>query len=483
MNLKFIYILFLFSFLFSCKSKDEKISTDPKNKLIFSTDTILFDTLFTEKATITKRLEVTNTSANAVLIEQIYLNPNSPYSLIVNGEETNVVKEFYLRGGDSFLILVKAELGKNNSGGFYIVEDSILFSTNTNEQFVKLISWGRDAEFHVQESINSNTVWSKSKPHIIYDFVFVQPGVTLTIMPGTEIYVRSGGFPFVLGIDGVEVYMYGQGLLIGGTLKVLGNEFEKIIFTDDRLEENYEHRPGLWGGIQFLASSENNLIEWAEISNAATGILFGKETDGNVDLTINNTILRDMRFYGVQSFSADIDMTNTLVTNCGQNSVACMLGGTYNFNHCTFAEYQFNFSRDDKVSALRVSNFEEFSTGVQYGNLKFKMQNSIVWGQKSANSAKEEVFIQYDGNNISTDIDFGTTNIIRSLNENVITGSTINQDPKFPIQDTSRFHYDYQLLSTSPAINAGTGTGILSDLKSSTSRTDGSPDIGAYEFK
>ncbi len=498
MNIKSSHIGFLaivlagFSAFYSCKPKDEILTTDPVD-LSFSVDTVLFDTVFTETVSITKRLVVTNNSKNAVNIAQIYVNPNSPYSLIINGEETNSVKDFYLRGGDNVLILVKAELGKNNDAGFFIVEDSVQFLTNGGEQFVKLLSWGRDAIFHTSSNpVLCDEIWTNEKPHVILDLVYVQPGCKLTIMSGTEVYVHPGSFPFYVLIgDSAStdtVLMAGNGMLIGGTLEVLGNEAGPVSITDDRLEEEYEHRPGLWGGIQFLASSENNLIQWAEISNTMTAIAIGKPTDDVADIVMENTIIRDQRSYGVYSISADIDMTNCLVTNSGQNSLACIAGGSYNIHHCTFAEYAFDFTRNDEVFSLFVSNDVELSDGSHLsGNLTFRMSNSIVWGEKGFNDPEEEMYLAPVNTTYVYLMDVASNNnIIRTLDPDdiLLSGSSFNQDPMFPTKDSTKFHYEYTLLSTSPAIDAGTTINAISDDLSGTgTRNDGSPDIGAYEYQ
>ena len=68
--------LFLAGIIFSglsCSLSTEEISTDPNHKLRFSTDTIFFDTVFTEIASVTKRLRVYNDHNNAVNIASIHL--------------------------------------------------------------------------------------------------------------------------------------------------------------------------------------------------------------------------------------------------------------------------------------------------------------------------------------------------------------------------------------------------------------------------
>ncbi|MCK4638186.1 MAG: hypothetical protein KAT33_02080, partial [Bacteroidales bacterium] len=66
-------VIFLFFLIFSsCKKKDDFI-TDPSFKLDFSTDSIVFDTVFTTVGSITKQLKVYNNNKQNVKISSIQL--------------------------------------------------------------------------------------------------------------------------------------------------------------------------------------------------------------------------------------------------------------------------------------------------------------------------------------------------------------------------------------------------------------------------
>ena len=479
-------VIILFSFLFvvfACKKKDEQLSMDPELDLGFSMDTVIFDTVFTDVLTVTKRLKVTNRAKNAVNIDHIYVNPNSPYSLIVNGEETNDVQNMFLRGGDSFLILVKAVLGKNNTAGAFVVEDSIQFITNSNNQSVKLISWGRDAIFHSREVV-CDEIWTSEKPHIIYDFAIVPSDCSLTIEAGAEVYVHGGGaVTWDFGQDFI-VPMYGPGLIIGGQLLINGTTGNRVTISDDRLEEGYEHRPGMWGEIQFLNSSNDCEINYCDISNANIGVRIGKlDADNDPDLIMRNTLIRDMRYIGIQSWSADVNMENCVITNCAQHSADLAAGGTYNINHCTFAEYDFEFTRSDDVASLKLSNFVQFQNGASIGSdLKFAMSNSIVWGEKGNQDEVEEVLLPPSGGGYLYVANFFDNNRIRSTHEDVINGGlTLNLDPGFVPRDSIADHYNFNLVLGASSIDNGKGTSVIDDFTGYI-RSDGKSDIGAYEF-
>ena len=94
------HILFiLFSFcLFNCKPTNEiYVNNFSSMPLLFSSDTILFDTLITsDKISITKRLIVYNPTANAININSISLGNsiNSPFTIFLNGVKSTSFTNF-----------------------------------------------------------------------------------------------------------------------------------------------------------------------------------------------------------------------------------------------------------------------------------------------------------------------------------------------------------------------------------------------------
>ncbi|MCZ6900737.1 MAG: hypothetical protein O7F74_10905, partial [Bacteroidetes bacterium] len=93
--------------MIGCEPEDEMISTDPGIRLSFSSDTVLFDTVFSSIGSTTKRLMVFNKNDNAVNIERIEVagGSNSPYTLTVRGLDGKDFNDQLLLGKDSLLIL------------------------------------------------------------------------------------------------------------------------------------------------------------------------------------------------------------------------------------------------------------------------------------------------------------------------------------------------------------------------------------------
>ena len=92
---------------FACQPSFEKFTDDPNAKLAFSDEAVVFDTIFTDIKSITKRFRVYNPNKNALNISQIQIGEgaNSPYSLIINGKQGHEFQDIDLLGGDSLLIL------------------------------------------------------------------------------------------------------------------------------------------------------------------------------------------------------------------------------------------------------------------------------------------------------------------------------------------------------------------------------------------
>ena len=56
-------------------------------------------------------------------------------------------------------------------------------------------------------------------------------------------------------------------------------------------------------------------------------------------LTIKNSIINNMSGLGILGQGAYIEGENLLVSNAGQYALALNIGGSYDFKHCTFANY------------------------------------------------------------------------------------------------------------------------------------------------
>ena len=266
-----VFLIIAFLYLSSCK-KDDIIDTDPSVKLGFSTDTVIFDTVFTTLGSVTQHLKVYNPSGNTIRISSIRLagGSQSPYRLNIDGEASFAVKDVELAGNDSLFIFVRVTIDPTDENNPFVVTDSILFETNGNIQDVDLAAWGQNANYILADTQVpgfpkykiiahefEDITWTADKPYVIYGFAVVDSNGTLRINAGARIYFHDK--------SGLWIYK-------GGTIKVNGTFEEPVTFQGDRLEGFYKDLPGQWDRIWINEGSFNNEINYAVIRNGFIGI-------------------------------------------------------------------------------------------------------------------------------------------------------------------------------------------------------------------
>jgi hypothetical protein len=456
--------------VFSCDPAEEVLTTRPDVILHFSSDSLQFDTVFTQTGSVTKRLLVYNLDKQAVEIEEIKLGglQASPYRLLIDGQETPLAHKIRIRGQDSLYVLVKVYIQPNEVNSPFLVNDSIGFRLHGRVQQVQLTAYGQNAYFHRQQELSCNSVWRADKPHVLFGDVRVKAGCSLTIEKGARIFAHAKA-----------------ALLIAGSLQVRGSAAERVVFDGDRLEPFYDDIPGQWAGIRLLPGSTNNRLRYADIRNAEVALLADNadQDPSDYDLVLEHCILRNMYADGIRSFSADVQAINTLITNCGVHAVQGLGGGTYDFQYCTIANFTPAFNRT--TPSLAFSDRRPLPDGGQLDyRIKLSLVNSIVWGgRRSGRLTEELLFLTQAATPLDTAISYNIlqTELYRSTLNNT---NKFNAEPQFnnaPGQPRPVYPYDYSLSDSSPAIDAATPlAAIILDINDKP-RHPVKPDIGAYE--
>ncbi|MBC7864810.1 MAG: hypothetical protein IAF38_17685, partial [Bacteroidia bacterium] len=356
----FLFLPLFCGIFFSCKK--DKLITDSDAKLGFSQDTIMFDTIFTTIGSTTKYFTVHNDNNQRINISNIRLARGnaSPYRLNVDGTPTKSINDVEIEAHDSIYIFVEVTVDPITFVN-PLVTDSILFETNGNMQDVDLISFAKDAYFHLpnhkiifsnggvlyyglehNSSVYNN--WPADKPHVVYGYYVVDSAKTLNVEAGTNVYIHQNG--------GLWVYRY-------GTIKVNGTLAQPVTFQGDRLEAEYADVPGQWDRIWINEGSTGNLIDYAIIKNGFIGIqhdIIAGNLSEPRKLTVNNTIVKNMSGWGLFAYHGNIEGNNNLVCNCAKNVAAFLYGGKFKFYHCTFANFWNKSDRGDPV--LYMNNYE-----------------------------------------------------------------------------------------------------------------------------
>ncbi|MBK9319794.1 MAG: hypothetical protein IPM91_13960 [Bacteroidetes bacterium] len=165
--IKHLFFIILASILFHSCEKDELL-TDAGARPNFSTDTIMFDTVFVSIGSVTKNFRVYNPYDKTMKISSIRLagGAGSLYRMNVNGLPGKSFTDVEIRGGDSIWIFVEVTINPNNQLLPYVVQDSIIFETNGNQQDIDLVAWGQNAHFFVaKKKVRTFRPMSSLIPH------------------------------------------------------------------------------------------------------------------------------------------------------------------------------------------------------------------------------------------------------------------------------------------------------------------------------
>jgi hypothetical protein len=471
-----IFMVFIFS-VFSCKK--DKLLSDPSAKLEFSSDTLLFDTVFTTVGSTTYQLIVHNNNSGKLNISKIRLagGTTSAFRINIDGVATTEADDVEIEANDSLYIFVKVTVDPNNSNSPLVITDSIMFETNGNLQQVQLVAWGQDAYYHVPKYpeehpfyslssiINYDTAWSNDKPHVVYGYLIVDSAYTLTIPEGTRIYMHNNAI----------LWVYRD-----GSLKVEGSLGNPVVFQGDRLEPYYKDVPGQWGRIWIMRGSKNT-IDNAIIKNGIVGIHVDTLPDNCNEpaLKISNTIIENMSAAGMLLQGSWVDAENCVIANCGQYGVILNIGGKYDFRHCTICNY-WTYNTRQTPSLVLNNWYEDVYGNTQLRDLtKAYFGNCIIYGSLSEELLLDSVsgaLFKYNFDHCLLKTEVSTSDA------NHFSNCLVNSEPAFNNISSN----DYSLTSSSAVIDKGL-PGIALDIPFDILRhnrtNDAAPDLGAYEKK
>jgi len=468
-SVRLLFILLLTTILATIGCKKEELNSDPSFQLEFSTDTVIFDTVFTTIGSSTRSLVIRNTSENRINISRVSLagGKSSPFRLNIDGIPAEQYLDLEIAANDSAYIFVKVTIDPNNENSPLIETDSIVFETNGNVQDVKLVAWGQDAYFHVNTILKGDITLPDDKPHVVYGKLTAYKDCNLNMMAGTKLYFHSG--------SSLEIRA-GASLTVAGTLE------KPVTFTGDRLEDYYLDKPGMWEGIWLEKGCRNISFTYAEITNAKVGIQADSCGYSNGDpLILHNCMIHNMINYCLRATTAKIAATNCQFTNSGGNVVSIENGGEYDFRNCTLGRY-FNgkgypcLSIDNYFTDTTFKRFPTDLTKAYFGNC-------IITGNQQAelelNKEEGALFnFQFDQCLVQWDEER-----YKEFSAN-FTNCINNEAAEFIDPYTN----DFQLDTLSFAIDAATlgiinnvVPSIILDRKGVSRLEHGQPDMGAYE--
>lgn len=494
--MKFKSILFftlLVFVAFSCRREEDFIE-DNSASVNFSTDSISFDTVFTTIGSITENFVVYNPHKERIKISNIRLNggQTSNFRINVDGEAGTNFSDIEIASEDSMYVFIEVTVDPNNILNPFVIEDFIEFTTNGNQERITLVAWGQNAIYYTPTTFNANlpdfscltgpnnssgpcsdaiapvnVTWTDSLPIVVYGYVAIDTLDKLTIEAGTNIYFHNNG--------GLWVYR-------GGQLTVNGTKENPVTFQGDRLEPIYDNIPGQWDRIWINEGAQHE-INYAEIKNAFIGIqaeaLFLNGNPSELGrLNIKNTKISNCSNAGILSAYYQMNAENLVISNCGSYNLAIQSFGFWNFNHCTFANYFDQGNRE--TPSVFIQNAYRTPTGLAVDTPNVNMSNSIVYGNKDSEFETEIInngAINLTVSNTLLKTEQSTSNASEYIN--------IIRNPSSPIFNDADM-LDFELFEQSVARNAGdinAANLVPFDINGNDRRSDGQPDLGAFEFQ
>ena len=416
---------------FSLSCEKENYVGENEVKLEFSVDTVAFDTLFTTIGSTTRQVKVYNRSNRDVVIGSITLadGRQSPFRLNVDGDTSMVARNVEIMAGDSIFIFIQANLRYDTIHTLpFIVSDAIMFS---NGQRLPVSAWGRNAVYHIPTdtlhftdgsimpySVVDCAGWRNDLPHVIIGCAVVDSLSTLNLTSGDELYFCNDAALWVWN---------------GATLSVHGSAEQPVLFTSLRHDGWYSFLPGQWSCVLFYDGSTGNVIDHAVVENGTGGLraMYGAE------VTVSNTVVRNMSDCGLIGQGATLTGSNLLVYDC-LTSFLVMDGGNYSFTGCTFADYWRYSTRS--LQSVVLTNYILNSDGsvASTGDLvAANFTDCIIYG----NYGEGEYLVA------------GVEGVL--LNDSVVNclikGGAWDEDPQFVDVEND----DYHLSDGSPAAGIG----------------------------
>ena len=471
----------LLCMLSSCQT--DIVSHNPSLQLLFSRDTVLFDTVFTAIGSSTKRVMVYNPNKNAVLIDRVEVASGKSFYINLDGEnQLENLRDITLRGGDSLFLFVRAEIDPLQENNPVLVEDTISFYLNNKQQQIYLQAYGQDVEIIRGSGGRVDTTHlrlSGAKPYLIYDTLVVAGN--LTIDKGATLYMHTGAM----------IYTY-------GSVRAKGTLEKPIVIRGDRTDMLFDSVPyrvasGQWNGLYFIhldgIARPKYELDYVDVLSGSIGLYaYSESSTHRPQMTLSNARIHNHSVYGLVLQNVDATVMNTEISNCASYCVY-LAGGKHNFVHNTIASY---FGYPYTTINIHNNILREDVAAVYINNLSKNMAptissfyNCIIEGARKNNVVLATPLTEYYegkfvGNYMRAD----------SLSASVASNNVYASDSDTVIFRNVHYlyqeyrYYDFKLDSLSPARGIADSVIALSfPYDRSGLRRKSHPDAGCYEFE
>ena len=447
-----------------CISDD--FTTSPSDLLEFSSDTVSFDTVFTDLGTPTARLKVYNRAKKSVNISSIrFADPNTPFSFNVDGVSGTQFSDVEIRGGDSIFVFIECYIPESSQNTPMLVEDKLEFVTNGVTQDVVVEAYGQNVIRMRGLTVDRDTTLTADMPYVVFDSITVAPGATLRIEPGVNLLFH----------DKAKMTVHGR-------LEAVGTAERKINFRGDRLDNvlpdaGYDILAGQWGGVRFTEESFENRMEYVNMRSTVHGLQV--DSCGNLDrrkLLLVNSWIHNSQSNAFESRYAWVDAYGCVFSEAAYAAVE-LTGGRHEFVQCTLSNYYlFSVPSMPLLSLFHLmpEDMEENPEPL----MTARFQNCILYGMPAdinvGDLTGSEVYLQYCSLKSPGDND---DNFIECFWDTDPLFYTVRED----------YDFDYRVKEDSPVIGIGNPLYVfdneaycLYDMDGLDRLSKGNPTLGAY---
>lgn len=436
--------------LFAACDDFDHWTTSPSAHLVFSADTVRFDTIITGQSSSTQTLIAFNNNDEGLRKIGVRLRDGESSRFRVNVDGQYLVsgkgEDFEVRRNDSIVIRAEVKLPEYGDNTIRHYEDYLIFTLESGKtQQVVLQADGMDVKILRGKVVEVDETLDSDMPYLIYDSLVVAPGATLTLLEGTRLLFHEQ-----VSLD------------VHGTLRAIGSREKPIILRGDRMDKMfanlpYDNTPSRWGGVHFYGESHDNIMEQCDIHSGSYGIVCDSAYVSSFMpmLTLWQSVIHHIGGHGLAIRSTKVNVLGCQISNCLQNCVD-ILGGEVSMLHCTIAQfYSFAVMGQD---ALYLSDLDESGNKIPITAAEFI--NCVITGYADdvimGNLASEEneacnyLFDHCFLRTVQSDDEERFVECVYDSKDN-----EPNYRDHFVLFDTKRFLYDFSPWSNSLICTTG----------------------------
>lgn len=366
---------------------EDGFTTSSSDVLEFSSDTISFDTVFTDETTAQKRFLIYNRHKKQLNIESMTITSRyegAKFIFNVDGRSGEEFHNIELRGEDSIYVFVKVHIDANEKNPPFDVYGDLSCITNGVKQNVVLFAAGQNAATLRDMHITKDTEFDTQRPYRIMDSLVVEKGATLTIPAGVSLYFHDKAK-----------------MKVEGTLKALGSKDKFIHLRADRLDKvvggiPFELMASQWNGVFIGKDSYDNEMQYVNMRGTSSGVVV--DSCGNLEqrkLHLFNSILHNSSSSVLNAKHVWIDAEGCEFSD-SHFGVVDLTGGIFNFKNCTFANY---YLFDAITHPILYINYVLPDDKKEAPLMSARFDNSIIYGNASSISIGDltgsDVLVRY----------------------------------------------------------------------------------------